>query len=124
MTRGSERDMEIWRPPEVENVTRGRIPCPTNDCASYVLSYDKQNEQTQTKNVNKNDAEYILRLHLVNVTWPPHYNVTRVTVKLWTYDNAQRHVTAFRPISEAANSWSYDKIFWSAERKCAAEMYL
>jgi len=28
-----------------------------------------------------------------------------VTVKRWTYDNAQRHVTAFRPISEAAHSW-------------------
>jgi len=26
-----------------------------------------------------------------------------VTVKRWTYDNAQRHVTAFRPISEAAH---------------------
>ena len=33
---------------------------------------------------------------------------THVTVKRWTYDNAQRHVTAFRPISEAAHSWSYD----------------
>ena len=39
----------------------------------------------------------------------------RVTVKRWTYDNAQRHVTAFRPISEAAHSWSYDdvKCLWS-----------
>jgi len=36
-----------------------------------------------------------------------------VTVKRWTYDNAQRHVTAFRPISEAAHSWSYDNTFWS-----------
>ena len=33
---------------------------------------------------------------------------TRVTVKRWTYDNAQSHVTAFRPISEAAHSWSYN----------------
>ena len=31
-----------------------------------------------------------------------------VTVKRWTYDNAQRHVMAFRPISEAARSWSDD----------------
>ena len=36
-----------------------------------------------------------------------------VTVKRWTYDNAQRHVTAFRPISEAAHSWSDDNTFWS-----------
>jgi len=26
-----------------------------------------------------------------------------VTVKQWTYDNAQRHVMAFQPISEAAH---------------------
>jgi len=32
-----------------------------------------------------------------------------VTVKRWTYDNAQRHVTAFRPIIEAAHIWSYDR---------------
>jgi len=32
----------------------------------------------------------------------------RVTVKRWTYVNAQRHVTAFRPISVAAHGWSYD----------------
>ena len=46
-------------------------------------------------NVNKNKVEYILRLHLVP---------TRSA-----FDNAQRHVTAFRPISEAAaaaRSWS------------------
>ena len=28
---------------------------------------------------------------------------------LLAVDNAQSHVTAFRPISEAAHSWSYDK---------------
>jgi len=33
-----------------------------------------------------------------------------VTVKRWTYDNAQRHLTAFRPISEAAHSWSCDNL--------------
>jgi len=33
----------------------------------------------------------------------------RVTMKRWTYDNAQPNVTVFRPISEAAHSWSYDK---------------
>ena len=31
-----------------------------------------------------------------------------VTAKRWTYDNAQRYVTAFQPVSEAAHSWSYD----------------
>jgi len=36
----------------------------------------------------------------------------RVTVKRWTYDNAQRHVTAFQLISEAAHSWSYDNQIW------------
>jgi len=40
------------------------------------------------------------------------------------FDNAQRHVTAFRPISEAARSWSCDNIPFptpfhaSAKRKC------
>jgi len=29
-------------------------------------------------------------------------------VKRRSFDNAQRHVTTFRPISEAARSWSYD----------------
>ena len=33
-----------------------------------------------------------------------------VTVKWWTYDNAQRHVTAFQPINDAAHSWSYYKL--------------
>ena len=30
---------------------------------------------------------------------------------LLTFDNAQSHVTAFRPISEAAHSWSDDNCF-------------
>jgi len=33
-----------------------------------------------------------------------HYNDPRSTVKQWTFDNAQRHVTTFWPISEAARS--------------------
>jgi len=37
-----------------------------------------------------------------------------VTVKWRTYDNAQRHVTAFRPISEAAHSLSYDNVLCNA----------
>jgi len=38
-----------------------------------------------------------------------HYNDTRSTVARWSFHNDQRHVTAFRPISEAAHSRSYDK---------------
>ena len=38
-----------------------------------------------------------------------HYNDPWSTVKQRTFDNAQRHVTTFRPISEAARSWSCDK---------------
>ena len=41
-----------------------------------------------------------------------------VTVKRWTYDNAQRRVTAFRPISETAHSWSYDN------RPCGAFIHV
>ena len=38
-----------------------------------------------------------------------HYNDTRSTVtRRWSFDNDKRHVTACRPISEAAHSWSYD----------------
>ena len=71
-----------------------------------------QNKQ----NVRKNNVEYVLRLqcriYLVNVTWPSdssmsdvrHWTVWRSTVTRWTFDNAQRHVTEFRPISEAARS--------------------
>ena len=79
-----------------------------------------QNKQ----NVNKNNVEYILRLLLVRVTWPLHghlgwhYNDYRLPLVIVmttgrpptrsAFDNAQRHVTAFRPISEAVRSWSCD----------------
>ena len=33
---------------------------------------------------------------------------TLSTVTRWSFDNDERHVTAFRPVSEAARSWSYD----------------
>ena len=39
-----------------------------------------------------------------------HWTVWRSTVTRWTFDNAQRHVRALRPISEAARSWSCDKL--------------
>jgi len=45
-----------------------------------------------------------------------HYNDKRSrpgsTMTRWSFDNGQRHVTAFRPVSEAARSWSYDNVFW------------
>jgi len=46
-------------------------------------------QKKNKRNVNKNNVEYILRLHLVNVTWRHpgwHYNVTpcdRETVNIW-----------------------------------------
>jgi len=76
-----------------------------------------QNKQ----NENKNNVEYVLRLqcriYLLNVTRPSdssmsdvrHWTVWRSTVTRWTFENAQRHVTAIRPISEAARSWSCDE---------------
>jgi len=39
-----------------------------------------------------------------------HYNDTRSTVTHWSFDYDQLYVTAFRPICEAADSWSYDKV--------------
>jgi len=45
-----------------------------------------------------------------------HYNDTRSTATRWSFDNDQRHVMAFRPISEAAHSWSYDKYLWKLNR--------
>ena len=39
-----------------------------------------------------------------------------VSYALLTVDNAQSHVTAFQPISEAARSWSDDKYFWKYGR--------
>ena len=81
----------------------------------------RQCKTNKIENVNKNNVEYVLRLqcrkYLLNVTWPSdssmsdvrHWTVWRPIVTRWTFDNAQRHVTAFRPISEAARSWSCDK---------------
>ena len=37
-----------------------------------------------------------------------HYNDTQSTMTYWSFDNDQRHVTAFWPIRKAAHSWSYD----------------
>jgi len=78
------------------------------------------------KNKKNNNVEYILGLRLqcrpkiylmfafserhVTVC---HYNDIRSTVTRIDHSIMLnvRHVTAFRPISEAAHSWSYDKIF-------------
>jgi len=43
---------------------------------------------------------------------PEVENDTRSTVTRWSFDNDKPHVTAFRPISETANSWSYDSKQW------------
>jgi len=41
--------------------------------------------------------------------WSRHGSTLRqVTVTHSAFDNDECHVTAFRPISEAAHSWSYD----------------
>jgi len=114
MTHGSEWDMEIWRP-EVENVTLGRVPL-TTACVSCVLSYDKK----QTKRKQKRRRIYLTfafserHVTLPGVTLHCHpgdiITSPRLTVKRWTYDNVQRHVTAFRPISETAHGWSYSKL--------------
>ena len=47
-------------------------------------------------------------------------DTTVIVKRVWrhrrvTRDNAQRHVTAFRPISEAARNWSYDKISYQID---------
>jgi len=134
--------MEIWRP-EVEHVTRGRSPSVTSSTEGSPISMSHElpcvicfvvwptwfaykmaaflrvlpTRRRQQTNINKNNVEYILRLHLVNVTWcHPGIMSTRVTVKWWTYDNAQSHVTAFPPISEAAHSWSYHNKHWQPAR--------
>jgi len=66
-----------------------------------IKTYSKTPKNKKKLNVNKNNVKYILRLHLVNVTWRhPGWHYNWVTLKRWTYDNAQRHVTAFRPISD------------------------
>jgi len=36
-----------------------------------------------------------------------HYNDTRSTMKRWSFDNDERHVMAFQPIGEAADSLLY-----------------
>ena len=89
----------------------------------YLIKSYSKTPKTKKLTVNKNNVQYILRLHLVNVMWRHpewhynsrvwHYNVTQGDVKRWTHDNARRNVTAFRTISEAAHSWSYDKSCWS-----------
>jgi len=47
-----------------------------------------------------------------------HYNDTWLTLTRWSFDNDKRHVTAFRPISEAAHSWSFDNLSCSLSKRC------
>ena len=55
----------------------------------YLMKTYSKTQKTNKQNVNKNNVEYILRLHLVNVTWRHlgwHYNVTpsdREAVNIW-----------------------------------------
>ena len=94
------------------------FPCPTNDCVSlcFVICPRWRRGRFAYKM-----AAFLTvfptrcRRGSFAVTWRyalsyvHRFTVTGVTVKRWTYDNAQRHVTALRPISEAAHSWLYDK---------------
>jgi len=65
-----------------------------------------------------------------SVTWPCDIAVSHGHMVTWQcniamlhgrlptcslFDNDERHVTAFRPISEAAHSWSCDKCRWLQE---------
>jgi len=63
--------------------------------------------------------------HHFDPVWDPRFSGFRwiadkirewVPGHRWTYDNAQRHVTAFKPVSEAAHSWSYDNQIWKNTR--------
>ena len=138
MTHGSEWDMEIWRP-SVENVTLGRSH--ERLCVICFVVWTswrrrriicKMAAMQNKQNVNKNNVEYVLglqcRIYLVNVTWPSdssmsdvrYWTIWRSTVTRSTFDNAQRHVTAFRPISEAARSGSCDNEMFLPTSCCVA----
>ena len=60
-------------PPAVENATRGRAAHVPRTTVRHMFCRTTKNKQ----NVNKNNAEYILRLHLVNVTSRDRFTVTR-----------------------------------------------
>jgi len=46
-----------------------------------------------------------------------HCNDTWSTVMCWSFDNDQRHVTAFWPVCEAGHSWSYDEVKMTSPEK-------
>jgi len=57
-----------------------------------------------------------------------HYNDMHIfayrlqfTVTRRSFHNDKRHVTAFRPISEAAHSWSYD--YFSGHGTCTCDLF-
>ena len=72
------------------------VPCPTNYCVSYVLSYDKKT----TQNVKKQRRIYLTFAFCFTVTQGDIIVSPRVTVKWWTYDDAQRHVTHFDQLAK------------------------
>ena len=83
----------------------------------------------------------ICLLHSVNLTQWRFLITSRHTTRYWrsvrifaishgrpptcsAFDNGECHVTAFRPISEAAHSRSYDKLKWHAAIRCRAERFI
>ena len=72
---------------------------PTSSLKLYIVFWD---------GIYRNASQYRLPSKNAPVT-VYHYNDTRSTVTRWSFDNVKRHVTAFRPISEAAHNWSYDR---------------
>ena len=48
-------------------------------------------------------------------------NVEPSTATRSAFDNDECHVTAFRPISETAHSWSYDKITYSVVSRTVSQ---
>ena len=74
-----------------------------------------KNQEHHRRNVNKNNVEYLQHVRrpptFVNMSGGRltcyKYSITCQN-DLLTVDNAQSHVMAFRPISEAARSWSDD----------------
>ena len=50
------------------------------------------------------------QFNIANIKASRDCNIEQSTVMRSAFDNAECYLTAFRPISEAAHSWSYDKI--------------
>jgi len=88
------------------------FPCPMNDCVSYVLSYGQLGKcwiivayggETWMSIVchrkNAHSLNYCSWL-VVTIMTVCHYSATWSTVMHWSFDSAQRHVTAFWPAKQ------------------------